>query len=211
MFTEDNLRHSLTEIGASLEGTLFHDLDRAYREPARHYHSHHHIAACLRHVQSYRHLARCPAEIEVALWFHDAIYDTHRQDNEAQSAAWARQYLQSVGTAADCIARIVGLILATRHNAVALEGDQALLVDIDLAILGQSPEVFHAYDTAIRTEYAWVPWEQYRAGRVKILTGFLERPCIYTTAALREVYEVRARQNLHEALQQLREGRKVTR
>ena len=153
------------------------------RQPDRHYHTARHIDACLAQVQRYRSFAANPAEIEVALWFHDAIYDTRRSDNEQRSAEWASDFLSSTGAETAHVSRIHALIMATRHTAAADDPDQQLLVDIDLGILGQPRGVFDDYDAAIRREYHWVPWPQYAESRVAVLAEFLNRPFIYATAA----------------------------
>ena len=62
-------------------------LRNAYTEPQRYYHTQQHIAECLREFDQARHFARQPAAAELALWFHDAVYDPSRGDNEEQSAA----------------------------------------------------------------------------------------------------------------------------
>ena len=94
---------------------------------------------------------------------------------------------------------MVDLILATKHNR-PVSGDAALLVDIDLAILGKPADEFDRYDAAIRQEYAWVSEEAYRAGRSKVLQSFLDRTTIYQTEFFRNLYEAQARTNLQRVL-----------
>jgi predicted metal-dependent HD superfamily phosphohydrolase len=100
----------------------------------------------------------------------------------------------------DVIDRIVDLVLVTRHDGVSKSVDQALLVDIDLAILGADAARFAEYDAAIRKEYAWVPGIVYNMKRKSILQKFLERPAIFTTPRLVERYEQRARANLRASI-----------
>jgi predicted metal-dependent HD superfamily phosphohydrolase len=47
------------------------------------------------------------------------------------------------------------LILATRHDVSPPGGDAALLVDVDLAILGSPAERFDEYERQVRQEYSW--------------------------------------------------------
>lgn len=203
MFTLENLNHSLDALGIPPSPALFGSLRQAYTAEDRHYHTDRHIAACLTHLQDVRDEAAYPAEIEVAIWFHDAIYDTRRTDNEERSATWARTFLAAHETDSSCVERITALILATK-NHTASGSDAAIMVDIDLAILGASAPVFEAYDAAIRREYEWVPETRYREGRMRVLTGFLARASIYRTPWFGKRYEQRARQNLERKIEELR-------
>ena len=202
MFRAEELDRSLVEAGLMADPALFMRLAAAYREPGRYYHTEKHISECLENFAAVRHLAERPCEIEIAIWFHDAVYDTHRDDNEERSAAWARKYLAERGANAAAVQRIVDMILATRTHEPG-DGDAPLMVDVDLGILGASPAAFEAYDAAIRKEYRWVPEAQYRKGRADVLRRFLTRPNIYTTPTFRNAYEDRARSNLESGIARL--------
>ncbi|MDH5178111.1 MAG: N-methyl-D-aspartate receptor NMDAR2C subunit [Gammaproteobacteria bacterium] len=191
-------------LGNDAEGTdLYQRLLSAYTEPHRHYHTLQHLSECLALFERYRDLAQAPTEVEIALWFHDAVYDVRASDNEARSAAWAVQELGRLNVPADRIERIESHILATCHTALPQGQDQVLLVDIDLAILGAPAERFDEYEAQVRQEYGWVPGFIFRRKRREILAGLLARPCIYGTPALHQEREERARANLARSLQQL--------
>lgn len=172
----------------------------AYREPHRHYHSVQHLIECLQLFDSLSHIAEQPGEVEIALWFHDAIYDITSNANEQLSAQWASRELLKAGVDADVSARISGHILATRHKTLPEGNDQALLVDIDLAILGAQPARFDEYEKQIRLEYHFVPNVIFKSKRKKLLRQFLERKTIYTTPGVRQSLEEPARQNIRRVL-----------
>jgi len=177
-----------------------------YREPQRHYHTVQHLAECFERWPEIRAHAAQPAEVELALWFHDAIYDTHRADNEALSAALARDTALSLGVATGPAQRIADLILCTRH-AVEPEGpDAEALIDVDLSILGAASARFAEYERQVRQEYAWVPEETFRKRRAEVLGQFLARSWIYSTPAFRKRYEPVARANLERSLAALGES-----
>ena len=185
---------------------LHADVVARYREPQRHYHTVQHLDECFERWPEIRNHAAHPAEAALALWFHDAIYDTHRADNEALSAALARDTALDLGVAADATRRIADLILFTRH-AVEPEGpDAEALVDVDLSILGAASARFDEYERQVRREYAWVAEETFRKRRAEVLGQFLGRRHIYSTAVFRERYEPRARANLERSLQALEDS-----
>jgi predicted metal-dependent HD superfamily phosphohydrolase len=95
----------------------------AYSEPHRHYHTTDHIIACLRQLDGALDLAIFPAEVEVALWFHDAIYSPAASENESRSAEWAAQFLSSAGVSREACQRVHQHIMATRHEAQPADSD----------------------------------------------------------------------------------------
>ncbi len=182
---------------------LFATLLAAYAEPARAYHNVAHLQDCLAQFDAARAEAQHPDAVEMAIWFHDAVYDPRATDNEEQSAAWACQAL-NVGDVEQAVAeRIADLVLSTQHKVAPAGQDAALLVDVDLSILGRTPAVFDAYDRQIRSEYQWVPEQQYRERRAQVLAGFLQRPFLYQTSLFRLRYEEPARRNLAHAIARL--------
>src|SRR5690606_29112480 len=139
------------------DADLYHRLIASYQEPARHYHTTTHLEEMFALWPAVEHLARHPAEVELAIWFHDAIHVPLRSDNEALSAAWASSALRDGGADEDVAARVAGLILATRHDAEPVATDEQVLVDLDLAILGAPPQRFDEYERQVRAEFAMVP------------------------------------------------------
>ena len=194
----------MTLISESLRA----ELAAAYATDDRHYHD-------LRHIETLLAMADACADdiadreaVEAAIWFHDAVYDTQREDNEARSAALAEAQL--AGMASDeRIARIAAMIRATAGHAMpdvidaAARQDCALFLDMDLAILGSPEADFDAYEAAVRREYDWVTEPQWRQGRRAVLAAFLARPAIYSTARFRASLEAAARRNLARAIARL--------
>ena len=187
-------------VGVAPDESDYRRIRRAWRSMGRHYHTLSHLDACLREFDAAQELALRPAEIELALWFHDAIYRSWRRDNESQSAALAVRTLRA---AAEIVERIRQMILATAHLETGFAGDTALLLDIDLSILGSPPEIYGQFERAVRREYWWVPRARYVAARGRILGSLLERPAIYQHDRFYEKYEKPARANIAAALQQL--------
>lgn len=171
-----------------------------YGAPERKYHSRQHLEECLQWCEAFGDLAEHPAEVETALWFHDAIYDVKVSGNEARSADWAFEALSAAGAAPDVATRVRELVLATRHSALPVGIDQQLLVDIDLAILGAETARFDEYEQQIRDEYAHVPGLLFRFKRRQILQTFLDRPSLYSLRPMKDRLEARARENLRRAI-----------
>lgn len=190
-------------LGLQPPDESFSKLLNSYAEPHRAYHTLTHICACLARFDTVRELAGHPGEVELAIWFHDAVYDPKRSDNEEQSACWAHRTLIEAGATPAVAQRVYELILATKHAAEPVGLDAALLVDIDLSILGAAPERFDDYERQVRQEYAWVPEVVFRRTRAGILRGFLARERIYHTQPFVERFEAPARANLQRSLDKL--------
>ncbi|MRD49173.1 N-methyl-D-aspartate receptor NMDAR2C subunit [Caenimonas koreensis] len=192
------------EVGAP-EGNegLHQRLINAWCEPQRHYHSRQHLRECLATLATARHLAQRPAEVELALWFHDAFYEPRRHDNEERSAHWAREAIDAAGAPAGVGERVAALVMLTRGHQPPQGADGQLLVDVDLSILGAPGERFDESNEQIRLEYAHVPLVDFIAGRTRVLQAFLARPRLFCTAHFHDRLEAQARANLQRALDKL--------
>jgi predicted metal-dependent HD superfamily phosphohydrolase len=180
-------------------------LTDAYAEPQRHYHNQQHIADCLTEFDQSRHLARQPTAVELALWFHDAVYDPRAADNEERSAALAKSCLSDGGVTGVLAETVAKLVLATKTHEVAADSDTAVMVDVDLSILGQGETRFAEYEEQIRQEYAWVPDSVFASRRAEILERFLARNQIFMTKLFRDKYESCARRNLEASVTKLKD------
>jgi predicted metal-dependent HD superfamily phosphohydrolase len=181
----------------------FDELMFRYSEPHRKYHTVRHLEECFTKLAEVRALALHPAEVEIALWFHDAIYERRATDNEVRSAELAASTARAAGVAGNSAECIHALIMATRHAAVPHDDDAKVVVDVDLAILGEAPARFDQYEDQIRWEYSWVPGFLFRKERKKALREFLARPAIFNTQPFRERYESQARANIRRSLARL--------
>ena len=188
-----------------ISSTISAQLVRAYKAPDRHYHNLRHIEALLGLARQHADALSDSEAVEAAIWFHDAVYDTRRNDNESKSAELATEQLGGA-TVDDRIGFIATMIRATADHrlpdfatAVAAR-DCALFLDMDLSILGSTPDDFSAYEAAVRREYAWVPEPLWVEGRRKVLESFLARPVIYASPQFQASHEAIARSNLARSL-----------
>ena len=175
------------------------DLLRRWSEPHRAYHDVEHLAEVLAALDELADPA--PRAVRLAAWFHDAVYDPQRDDNEERSAQLAEVTLADAGLDPAEVVEVQRLVrLTATHDPAAEDSDGHLLCDADLAILGSSSARYARYVEAVRREYGYVAEPEFRAGRTQILRGFLDRPAIYRTSLGRERWESAARRNISEEL-----------
>ena len=187
--------------------SAFDALATRHSEPHRHYHTLEHIAEMLRLIPRLTPAGADPFPTALAVWFHDAVYDPEAGDNEVRSAELATDVLTRLAVPVEAVVFAAELIRSTDHrNHVADDSrvEFAILHDADLAILGSAPARYDRYAADIRREYVWVPQDDYRIGRSRVLRTFLDRSRIYFTPLLFEEGEAFARENLTRELASLR-------
>jgi predicted metal-dependent HD superfamily phosphohydrolase len=132
--------------------------------------------------------------VELAAWFHDAIYEVGRDDNEDRSAELALELLAS-SPIRDEVARLV--LVTKTHKVADNDVNGAVLCDADLSVLGSDALRYRTYAAAVREEYADVPDEVFKPARAQVLSSLLDGP-LFHTAAGRDRWEQLARRNIVE-------------
>jgi predicted metal-dependent HD superfamily phosphohydrolase len=176
------------------------DLIAAYAAAGRYYHNLAHVEDCLDQLAAVPDLSAAErAILTEAIWWHDVVYDPTRSDNEELSAQLAEQHV-----AAEMRDEVRRLIRLTKtHHVEPDDSLGAILISIDLSILGAEPARYDAYAAAIRREFSHVPEADYRAGRADVLRRFAARPVIYPDAGFAQALDEMARDNLARELASL--------
>ena len=178
------------------------NVEKAYA--GRAYHNLDHLEEMISHMPHHS-PPKDPLVFGIALVYHDIVYKPTRSDNERRSALSASRELKGSGKMEpQRINRCRELILATKNHLASDhdDGDEALLIDLDLAVLARSPQAYDRYIAAVRKEFWMVPGFVFRNGRRKVLTNLLNRTNIYQTETGRTRYEAPARQNLWRELRE---------
>lgn len=183
------------------------DLVERWTQPHRRYHDLDHLISVLTTLDSLADPRPAPAEVRLAAWFHDAVYEGFPGADEEASAALAQQVLTELRVPDAVVAEVGRLVRSTAGHQVADDDPYAaLLVDADLAILAAPRPEYRRYVHAVRAEYARLPDEVFRAGRAAVLTSLLDRPELFRTVAGRQRWEAVARANLADELAGLSPG-----
>ena len=175
----------------------FQRLAAAYQAPTRHYHTLQHIENLLHRLDTIALQDR--TVVELAVWFHDAVYHALKSDNEARSAAEALAFLRGSTLEPARQQRVAFLINRTANHTLPQPPDDTDLLaflDADLSILGAPTDVYREYARQIRREYRRVPLLFYRPGRRKVLAAMLAAPELFRTPAMRAELDAAARRNL---------------
>jgi predicted metal-dependent HD superfamily phosphohydrolase len=176
----------------------------AWSEPHRRYHDLGHLAAVLGLVGELGGAAADPDAVRLAAWYHDAVYDPERTDNEQVSAERARAGLRGL-VPDERIDEVVRLVLLTAgHDPEPDDANGAVLSDADLAVLAGPPDTYAAYASAVRAEYGHLSDAEFTAGRIAVLERLLALPTLYRLPAVTDEWTPRARANLTAELTLLR-------
>lgn len=176
-----------------------------YGEAHRHYHTLDHIQHCLQEFDRVATFMDDPSAVEIALWFHDAIYEPGAKDNEQRSAELFQKYSHTSGCTDTVFQqRIHNLIVITTHREQPSQKDEQFIVDIDLSSFGLPWDIFERDGHRIRAECADMSDDEYYPGHVKFLQALRERPTFFFTHFFQRRYEQTARENIERLITSLR-------
>ena len=185
-------------IGAGA-GAVFDEIEALYREPHRRYHTPAHIEHCLRCFDLATDRMDEPDAVEMALWFHDAVYDVPTEKNELRSAELfaARAGGRGLERFRSNVHR---LIMVTTHREPPATLDESFIVDIDLSSFGLPWEEFLRDSIAVREEFLHVPDAEFYPRHRKFVESLVARPAFCFTEFFRDRYEAQARENIERLL-----------
>lgn len=203
-FLKDNWNDFLNSANISNLGDKeFESIQQSYQ--GRGYHNLMHIKEALLDLEEVKGLLQNPLEIQMAIWYHDIIYDSTKPDNEEASARVALEASKKFGLDNDFAQRVHDLIIVTKGHLPSDYPDSKYLIDIDFGILGKDEARFNEYEKGIRKEYSQYSDKIYNQGRVEILKSFLDRESLYQTKHFRNKYEKNARKNIQGLIEKLQE------
>ncbi len=171
---------------------------------SRQYHNLSHIGYMLNMLSIYENQTNTnyPPEFLLAIFGHDYVYNPTKNNNEENSIkavfGWTgkRYYKTS--------SYLENLIMATAHNKENLSGEEALIADLDLSILGTfAPKTWNAYCKNIRQEYSFLSDSEYAKGRLEFLQKILKRKRIFQTDFFYDMLEKQACNNIREEIKNL--------
>lgn len=187
----------------SLMLKYWHELEEAYSQKGRHYHTLAHLENMLVELNDIKPNIQDWDAILFSLYYHDAVYNVLKSDNEEQSAELAQKRLKAIDVPNHIIDTSYKQIIATKKHSLSTHSDTNYFTDADLSILGKDPETYTRYTQQVRKEYGIYPDLLYKPGRKKVLRHFLDMERIFKTDYFFTKYESAAKQNLSKELETL--------
>lgn len=196
-------RRCVDSPSATPPAGVYRQLRELLGAPHRRFHNLDHIRDCLRRVDEVAPLLADRDAVELALWFHDAVYEPGDPSNERRSAELFLAL--SVGAPPTLRRRVCALVLTTRHVATPRGNDRRFIDDIDLVGFGAPWEEFLRQGALLREEFVAQADAEYRHGQVHFLRTLEQRPVFFATGYFRDRYERVAQDNLARLLRLLAE------
>ncbi|MFA9212540.1 MAG: hypothetical protein ACEQSR_01660 [Candidatus Methylacidiphilales bacterium] len=195
-FTKNNL----------LINELWSEIEQHYAEPTRHYHNLKHIASVYSKLSAIKDFLADWDMVQFSIFYHDIFYNTHKNDNELNSALLAKSTMQKLTIDVSKIDAVFNQIIATKSHQNTNDTDTNYFTDADLSILGESSDNYRVYSEQIKAEYIQYANEVYISGRIKVLNHFLEMERIFKTPHFYNLYEIKAKQNVENEIKLLKQN-----
>ncbi|WP_452227299.1 HD domain-containing protein [Lacinutrix cladophorae] len=173
-----------------------------YSAKSRHYHDLNHLYNMFLQLEEIKKEIHDLDNLKFAIWYHDIIYKSSKNDNEEKSAIFAQKRLKNINFEDKRLEIVQKLIISTKKHELILTNnkDNAYLLDLDLSILGTDWKTYQIYIQNIRKEYKIYPGFMYKPGRKKVLHHFLERETLYFTDTFKNKHEEQARLNIEKEI-----------
>jgi predicted metal-dependent HD superfamily phosphohydrolase len=194
----------MARVGA--EGNVnqrWNELEKFYAEKHRAYHTMNHVVECLKEFDQVKHLVKNADAMEMAVFYHDAVYAPEAKNNEEQSAKLLMAVAKDFRLDKKFSQASARLVRSTKIGAELKTFEEKLLHDMDYSVLGQKWEVFQKYNQGIRKENAHYSPSDYKKERTAFLKSLLEKPAIFLTNVFQDKYEYTAISNVKKALKKL--------
>lgn len=185
---------------------LWMEIEKRYTGKGRYYHNLQHLENMFSELDKVKDEIENYQIISFSVFYHDVIYDASSKSNEEKSAQFSEKHLRELGFGSEFIERVSDQIMATKFHQESGDNDTNYLVDADLSILGQEPEIYNGYTQKVRKEYSIYPDFLYNPGREKVLNHFLDSESIFKTEYFKEKYEQQARKNIRSEIKYLNFG-----
>ena len=184
---------------ADWANALFRDVYTLYATPGRYYHTPAHIAHCLQRKDEIAHLLEDPNAVELAIWFHDVIYDMGADDNEVRSAKFFVE--RTAGKLPSSQAeRVVRHIHATIYPSEPTDPDAQFVVDIDLSSFSLPWPQFLRDSVNVRRESTTSDPYEYAEKQQSFLEMLCTAQPFFRTDFYLERYEQQAQDNIRRIL-----------
>lgn len=193
----------MQQFNLNVNELTYKSIINKYNENNLAYHNIEHIEYCLNQLDSISIKIESKKEIELAIWFHDIVYNPYGKDNELKSAEMAMEFLVSNNQDDSTVSLVYDLIIATKHSNKAKNPQEQIIMDIDISIFGESSAKYINYSKNIRKEYSLVPLFIYTSKRKEILNSFLSHERLFQSDYFFEKYENNARLNIIEEIKTL--------
>lgn len=189
------------DLEAHADG-VFALLAELYGEHWRFYHTLERVGHCLEGLDSVRGLLHDADAAELALWFHDAVLEPGRDDNELRSALLFDRHL-GIHLPTARADRVHAMIMATAHSGEPGIDDARYAADIDLSGLAAPPRELRRATELLRRESGHLTDTAFRRQSVDFFRSLLARPSVYLTERFRDALEARARANVEALIAEL--------
>ena len=191
-------QRNLSSVSGADSEAVFKLLSNNYRDPIRYYHDGQHINDCLGWLDRYRDQVGDPDAVELAIWFHDVVYEPGAKDNEQLSAD---QFMAKTdGVFDDTLRDTVYLhIMATVHDgAEIVHADTKYMLDIDLSGFGRPWAEFIQDSDNLRLELKDWPDDVFYQRQAVFQDKLFGQPRFFKSDYFYDNYEAQARKNRND-------------